>query len=93
MAKFHPRGVVALLFLVLLLASPPSRGETRRSGTGRALPPAVSLQEEATRIIRLVFGCFSPKTGNTLDPDGSPRQIATQERATPDTGNTLDPNG
>jgi hypothetical protein len=81
MAKFHPRGIAILLFLALLLAGLPSWGETRRSSAGGAVPPAVSLQEEATRIIRLVFEHFSPKTGNTPDPDGSPQQTLPQTPA------------
>lgn len=93
MAKFHPRGIVALLFLALLLAGLPSWGETRRGNAGRSVSPAVRLQEEAVRIIRLVFGSFSLKSGNTLDPDGSPRQTATQGRNPTDIGNTLDPDG
>ncbi len=93
MPKFHPRGIAVLLFLALLLASLPSWGETRRSSAGRAIPPAVSLQEEATRFIRLVFGYLSPKTGNTLDPDGSTRQTSTQGGSATDTRHSLDPNG
>jgi hypothetical protein len=88
MAKFHPRGIAVLLFLALLLASLPSWGEMRKSSAGRAVPPAVSLQEEATRILGLIFERFSPKAGNTLDPDGSPRQAPAT-----DTGHSLDANG
>jgi hypothetical protein len=88
MPKFHSRGIAVLLFLALLFAGLPSWGETRRSSTGRAIPPAVSLQEEAMRIIRLVLERFSPKTGNTLNPDGSTRQAPVT-----DNGHSLDPDG
>jgi hypothetical protein len=88
MPKFHPRGIAALLFLAFLLASLPSWGETRRSSAERTIPPAVNLQEEAMRIIRLVLERFSPKTGNTLAPGGSTRQAPAT-----DTGHSLDPNG
>jgi hypothetical protein len=93
MAKFHPRGIAVLLFLALLLAGFPSWGETRRSSTGRVVPPAVSLQEEAARIIRFVVQLFSPKSGNTLDPDGNTRQTAAQGGSATGTGRSLDPNG
>ncbi len=88
MAKLHHRGIAGLLFLALLLAGLPSWGERRESRAGRAVPPAVSLQEEATRILRLIFERFSPKNGNTFDPNGSPRQTPAT-----DTGHSLDPNG
>jgi hypothetical protein len=88
MPKFYPRGIAVLVFLALLFAGLPSWGETRKSSTGRAIPPTMSLQEEAMRIVRLVLEGFSPKTGNTLAPDGSTRQAPAT-----DTGHSLDPNG
>ena len=95
MAKLHTRWIVAALFLSALLVGVPSWGQASRRGPGTTPRPAVNLPEEMTRIFRLLLGNIWEKTGNTLDPNGSPGgpPPTAPPGEIPDTGNTLDPNG
>lgn len=92
MAKFHARGIAALLFLALILAGAPSWAMTPKRSSRAA--SRASFREEVARVVRLVLGRALEKTGNTLDPNGgSGSSQLSLPGGAPDTGNTLDPNG